>query len=70
MTLTHPALIKLGPTHNAHHTGLTTSARTRQGVEMAAAAQQVPIFTLMSEAALRHWVEANPGRVNDRDSGG
>ena len=70
MTLTHPALIKLGPTHNAHHTGLQASARPRPGVEMAAVAVEEMYFMLMSEAELRHWVEANPGRVNDRDSGG
>ena len=27
-------------------------------------------FCSMSEAELRHWVEANPGRVNDKDSRG
>jgi len=35
---------------------------------MAAAAAEVLDFEEMSEAELRQWVEANPGRVNDRDS--
>jgi hypothetical protein len=50
MTLTHAALIKLGPTHNAHHTGLQASARPRPGVEMAAVAVEEMYFMLMSEA--------------------
>lgn len=28
------------------------------------------VFAVMSEVELRQWVEANPGRVNDRDSRG
>lgn len=34
----------------------------------AAAAAEMLSFEYMSEAQLRQWVEANPGRVNDRDS--
>ena len=33
-------------------------------------AAAVPYFGDMNEAQLRQWVEANPGRVNDRDSAG
>jgi hypothetical protein len=38
---------------------------------MAVAAQEEVLnFEDMNEAELRQWVEANPGRVNDRDSDG
>jgi hypothetical protein len=39
---------------------------------MAAAAQEEMLFFHfgLNEAELRQWVEANPGRVNDRDKGG
>jgi len=37
---------------------------------MAAAAHSTPYFQGMNEARLRQWVEANPGRVNDRDKEG
>lgn len=37
---------------------------------MAAAGDEWLSFREMSEAELRQWVEANPGRVNHRDSRG
>ena len=37
---------------------------------MTAASAAALRFRQMSEAGLRQWVEANPGRVNDRDSEG
>jgi hypothetical protein len=37
---------------------------------MAAAVADGRYFRDMSEAEQREWVEANPGRVNDRDSRG
>jgi len=36
----------------------------------AAAGEEMPNLYEMKEAALRQWVEANPGRVNDRDRNG
>jgi hypothetical protein len=38
---------------------------------MAAAEEEEEVdFSGMSEAEMREWVEANPGRVNDMDCGG
>ena len=34
------------------------------------AAAETLYFNIMSEAQMRQWVEANPGRVNDRDGNG
>ena len=36
----------------------------------AVAHEMMPLFRSMTEAQLRQWVEANPGRVNDRDREG
>ena len=40
------------------------------GCRMAVALQPLENFWRMSETRLRQWVEANPGRVEDRDIGG
>ena len=59
--------------HHCHQrlTGLSSTARARgrdrgKG-EMAAVAEEMLDFRAMTEAQLREWVEAHPGRVNDRD---
>ena len=49
------------------HTSNKGSPSTQR---MAAAAAEELCLWRMNEVQLRHWVEANPGLVNDRDDGG
>jgi ankyrin repeat protein len=37
---------------------------------MTVEAAEMPIFRMTTEAELRQWMEANPGRVNDKDREG
>lgn len=60
---------------HAHPTGIPTSAaigekREERQTMAAAAEEDIPLFDRMTEDKLRQWVEANPGRVNDRDNRG
>ena len=73
MTLTHSP--KSHTTHTHHKVYSKAEVKKEKGLQreqeekMAAAAAAAPLlFRDMSEAGLRQWVEANPGRVNDRDS--
>jgi len=57
--------------HRDHPTGLQQGRQQRNvedKKEMAAAAAETLKFRRMTETQLRQWVEANPGRVDDRDN--
>ena len=65
------------PTHNTTHTGQQEAHQPQEkgkckGRRMAAAAAQemLSFGSMWRKAELRQWVEANPGRVNDRDHSG
>ena len=66
MMLTLLALIAPSP-HHPHTTQGSQQAHEREQMAAAAAVQGELHFRRMTEAELRQWVEANPGRVNDRD---
>lgn len=54
-----------------HHTGLEQAREPGAKGKMAAAAADEDLeFQCMTEAEMRQWVEANPGRVDDRDNQG
>ena len=59
------------PNPRAQPTGLEHAHEQNSGERkggMAAAAEGVLKFKTMTEVKLRQWVEANPGRVNDRNT--